>query len=712
MAKSQKEKGHSKPAKPNRSKEGKLKISHRLSFKISLRLGILTLAILTVLTIATGYAVSRIVTRNADAAIARIADQNADLAANYLNTMQVRSDSLAKALAKLNGVQVSKETLQKLVHDIMRTALDDDRIFSVYTAWEPSLFFSDTPDGMSIYDYRDGDSIKTDIWNDYKTYKDGDYYAVTKATGRAHVTEPYEYTLTNGQTIWLITISSPIVSSSGQFLGVSNCDIQTDTINGLSYDNGGYKSSYSAILSNSGVFLANTQDPAKMGTVFGADGQVNEKQTAQVLDAVKQGTQTILEQENPATGQKNLAIYVPLKITGIDEPLSSAFVVSKTEAFADIGAIVGLIVLLSAAALVALMAAAAVLVSRALRLVNEVISSAEDIKSGRLDTCIEAKSSDEFGRLAEVFRQTAATLKMYVSDISSVLASMAQGNLDTSIETEYAGDFAPIKEALQQISDSLNHTLALISATAEQVNVGAEQVAAGAQALASGASQQAATIEELNATISTVAGQARDNATNVRTASEVVQSSGVAVQQSNEHMQGLARTMQEIGDSSNKINGITKVIEDIAFQTNILALNAAIEAARAGEAGKGFAVVADEVRDLAEKSAQAAKQAGELIGESTQKIGAGVQETEQAAALLQKVAQGSGEISEAIKQIEEASNQQAAAIEQITLGLGQVSDVVQNNAATAQQSSASSEELSAQASLLQQEMQKFQLKNQ
>lgn len=712
MAKFQKEKGHSKSAKPNRSKEGKLQISHRLSFKISLRLGILTLAILTVLTIATGYSVSRIVTRNADAAIARIADQNADLAANYLNTMQVRSDSLAKALAKLNGVQVSKETLQKLVHDMMRSTLDDDRIFSVYTAWEPSGFFSDTPDGLSIYDYRDGDSIKTDIWNDYATYKDGDYYAVAKETGRPHVTEPYEYTLTNGQTIWLITISSPIVSSSGQFLGVSNCDIQTDTINGLSYDNGGYQSSYSAILSNSGVFLANTQDPAKMGSVFGADGQVSEEQAAQVLNAVKQGTQATLEQQDMATKQKNLAIYVPLKITGIDEPLSSAFVVSKTEAFADIGSIVGLIVLLSAAALVALMAAAAVLVSRALRLVSEVISSAEDIKSGRLDTCIEAKSSDEFGRLAEVFRQTAATLKMYVSDISSVLANMAQGNLDTSIETEYAGDFAPIKEALQKINDSLNHTLALISATAEQVNVGAEQVAAGAQALASGASQQAATIEELNATISTVAGQARDNATHVRTASEVVQNSGVAVQQSNEHMQGLARTMQEIGDSSNKINGITKVIEDIAFQTNILALNAAIEAARAGEAGKGFAVVADEVRDLAEKSAQAAKQAGELIGESTQKIDAGVQETEQAAALLQKVAQGSGEISEAMKQIEEASTQQAAAIEQITLGLGQVSDVVQNNAATAQQSSASSEELSAQASLLQQEMQKFQLKNQ
>lgn len=711
MAKIKKEKGPSKSAKPNRSNGGKLKILDRLSFKISLRLGILMLAILAVLTAATGYMVSRMVTRNAEAAITRIADQNADLAANYLNTMQVRSDSLSQALGKLNGVQVSKETLQKLVQDIMLTALQDDRIFSVYTAWEPSGFFSDTPDGMSIYDYRDGDSIKTDIWNDYATYKDGDYYAVTKQTGRAHITEPYEYTLTNGQTIWLVTISNPIFSSSGQFLGVSNCDIQTDTINGLSYDEGGYQSSYSAILSNGGVFLANTQDPAKMGTAFGADGQVNEQQAAQVLDAVKTGKQQTLDQTNTASGQKDLAIYAPLQISGIDEPLSSAFVVSKTEAYADTGTIVWLIVGLSAAALLVLTGVAVVLISRALRPINDVVSAAEDIKNGKLDTSIAAGGKDEFGHLTEVFRQTAATLKAYVGDISSVLASMEQGNLCITIDQEYAGDFAPIKEALQKISGGLNQTLALIGATAEQVNVGAEQVASGAQALASGASQQAATIEELNATISTVAGQARDNAANVRTASEVVQSSGVAVQESDRHMQGLARTMQEIGDSSSKINGITKMIEDIAFQTNILALNAAIEAARAGEAGKGFAVVADEVRDLAEKSAQAAKQANQLIGESTQKIDAGIKDTEQAAALLQKVTQGSAQIIAAIEQIEEASTRQAAAIEQITLGLGQVSDVVQNNAATAQQSSASSEELSAQASLLQQEMQKFQLKN-
>ena len=711
MAKPHKENSHSKSAKFNHSTEGKLKVFHRLSFKISLRIGILTLATLTVLTLATGYSVSRIVTRNANTAIERVANQNADLAVNYLNTMQVRSDTLAQALAKLNGVQVSKETLQKLVHDIMRTALEDDRIFSVYTAWEPNLFFSDTPDGFSIYDYRDGDSVKTDLLNDYATYKDGDYYAVTKQTGRPHITEPYEYQLTNGQTVWLVTISNPIVSSSGQFLGVSNCDIKLDTFNGLSYDNGGYQSSYSFILSNNGTFLANTQDAAKMGAAFGTEEQIDQQQITQILDAVKQGEQKNLDQVNTATGEKNLAIYVPLKVEGIDEPLSSAFVVSRTEAFADIGAIVALIVLLSVAALLVLMAAAAFLVSRALRLVSEVISSAEDIKNGHLDTCIEAKSSDEFGRLAEVFGQTAATLKLYIGDISTVLTSMSQGDFCTSIKSEYVGDFAPIKKALEQISDSMNETLTLINATAQQVNVGAEQVAAGAQALASGASQQAASIEELNATISTVAGQARDNATNVRMASEAVQSSGMAVQQSNQHMQGLAQTMQQIGDSSSKINGITKVIEDIAFQTNILALNAAIEAARAGEAGKGFAVVADEVRDLAEKSAQAAKQAGQLIGESTEKISAGVQETEQAAALLEKVAQGSTKISDAINQIEAASTEQAAAIEQITLGLGQVSNVVQNNAATAQQSSASSEELSAQASLLQQAMQKFRLKN-
>jgi len=248
-----------------------------------------------------------------------------------------------------------------------------------------------------------------------------------------------------------------------------------------------------------------------------------------------------------------------------------------------------------------------------------------------------------------------------------------------------------------------------INMAAEQVSIGAAQVSGGAQALAAGSTEQASSLEELNASIIQIAEQAEQNSAIVRTATVSVNQAGMGVSAGNEHMQSLTAAMTEIDASSRQIANITKVIEDIAFQTNILALNAAIEAARAGAAGKGFAVVADEVRSLAGKSSEAAKQTAQLIQNSVGAVAKGSDITAQTAQILKDVNTSTVMIVEGFGIIDRATAEQANAIEQVKLGLTQVASVVQTNAATAEENSGTSEEMSAQAATLREEVGKFKL---
>ncbi len=332
------------------------------------------------------------------------------------------------------------------------------------------------------------------------------------------------------------------------------------------------------------------------------------------------------------------------------------------------------------------------------------------LADGNLNANITYESKDEFGTVANSFRTVFENLRIYIFDISEKLGEISKGNLDLTIETNYKNDFLPIKESLEHIIASQSSTFSQIAISADQVNSGAEQMSSSSQILASGATEQAATVEELNASIASVTEQAEQNVKFVEVASNYVLDAESGINNSNKYMQKLNTAMKGIGESSAKISNITKVIEDIAFQTNILALNAAVESARAGEAGKGFAVVADEVRNLAAKSAEAAKQTSDLIQNSVSTVLEGEKLADETGRVLQEVADKALRAVDAIKKIEEFSNAQALTIEEINHGLSQVSAVVQSNAATAEESSASSEELSAQAHTLKQEVNKFKIK--
>ena len=358
-------------------------------------------------------------------------------------------------------------------------------------------------------------------------------------------------------------------------------------------------------------------------------------------------------------------------------------------------------------AFIILMGITQVMIKNILKPLAELNVITDEIASGNLNVTMDVKSDTEIGVVADYIGKTVTRLNGYIEEISQVLEKMAQGDMRIRLTKEYSGEFAPIKHALEDIGRSFNHTLSMINQSSEQVNQGASHVASGAQALASGSTEQASSLQELTAQVEMISAQSQNNAQSASTAKKLAEESGEEVERGNAHMDHMLKAMDEISQSSEEINKIIKVIDDIAFQTNILALNAAVEAARAGEAGRGFAVVADEVRNLAARSAEAAKQTQALISESVHNSNTGLNTAKETAESLSKISEKVIETSSIIDVIEELSKSQATTIIEINTGLNQVATVVQSNAATAEESSAASEELSAQSALLYQEVSKF-----
>lgn len=325
----------------------------------------------------------------------------------------------------------------------------------------------------------------------------------------------------------------------------------------------------------------------------------------------------------------------------------------------------------------------------------------QDISDGDVHTFTEKlDAKTEFEDLYNTLEDTVVHLNEVINEINKGLDKLAEGDLNYRLSDDWKGDFGLISGKYNDITASLRKTFRNIDSASNQVSNGSQQVADGAQTLSQGATEQAASIDQLNDQISTISKKVDNTADFAANAMKVVNDTGDKIRECGDEMSQMLTAMDDINKSSAEISKIIKVIDDIAFQTNILALNAAVEAARAGNAGKGFAVVADEVRNLAAKSAEAASQTTSLIENSIESVKRGADIAHETAGTLDKIVKNASLISDEVSKISDASNEQASEIRRVSQGVEQIAAVVQSNTATAEESAATSEELSGQSGVL------------
>jgi len=329
---------------------------------------------------------------------------------------------------------------------------------------------------------------------------------------------------------------------------------------------------------------------------------------------------------------------------------------------------------------------------------------------GRLATRADAsRHQGDFRKIVQGVNDTLDAVIGPVNEAAETLDKVAARDMTARMQGSYNGDLAKIKNSLNLAVDNLEQALSQVAGSSQQVASASGQISSGSQSLAAGANEQASSLEEVSASLEEMSSMTRQNAENAIQAKNLSGEADQNAKQGTEAMERMSSSILKIKESSDQTAKIVKTIDEIAMQTNLLALNAAVEAARAGEAGRGFAVVAEEVRNLAQRSAQAAKNTADMIGESVKNADDGVKISRDVARSFEQITTSSRKVNDLIAEIAAASKEQAVGIKQVNDAVSQMDKVTQQNAANAEESASASEELSSQAAELQAMVNQFRL---
>jgi methyl-accepting chemotaxis protein len=332
---------------------------------------------------------------------------------------------------------------------------------------------------------------------------------------------------------------------------------------------------------------------------------------------------------------------------------------------------------------------------------QEVAGIVQAAAAGDFSTRIEmAGKSGFFRQLGEGINRLMETSHAGLNAVVEVLAAMAKGDLTHRIENDYQGTFGQLKDDSNQTVSRLTDIVGRIRAATESIHTASSEIAAGNADLSSRTEQQAASLQQTASSMEELTTTVKQNADSAQQANDLVLGASKVAVKGGQVVSEVVRTMESITASSRKIVDIISVIDGIAFQTNILALNAAVEAARAGEQGRGFAVVATEVRNLAQRSANAAKEIKNLIGDSVDKVQTGSTLVHAAGETMEEIVRAVKRVTDIMGEITAASREQSAGIEQVHVAITQMDQATQQNASLVEQSAAAADMMKQQAAAL------------